>query len=235
MEMLRKAVIVALLVLLPGFLFAAGFVVKAAKGDAAVRHGVSEQWVRLNAGDVLGINDAVSTGANSTITFQVPNGSTIRIPEYALLELSDLRNLTQEELLLKLAMENIRNVPRNRREGIVVPSTTVVHGANKSSDETLPVPDNSRLADMQITGARVLFGHNYYGTCILRTKEVVRLYPEMTRRAESHLLVAESFERLGLAKDALAEYSSLLALDLPQAQRAAIDAKMERLRGTLKQ
>ncbi|MGB9773736.1 MAG: hypothetical protein ACP5JH_04260 [Bacteroidota bacterium] len=239
--MARKMIILFFFLALPCFLRAGDFVVRSVKGNAVVRHGVSEQWVQLRGGEKLTSDDVVRTGQRSSVTLSLPSGSSLRIPEYAVLNLSDVRALSQEELLLKLAMENIRNVPRNRREGIIIPNTTVVHGSDKAQEAAASNAsekgdglDNSRLAEMEFTGAQVLFNHDYYGTCILRTKEVLRLSPEMSQRPETHLLIARSFERLELISEALSEYALLSSMELSPSQRSAVESKIESLRSSLK-
>ena len=91
----------------------AGIKIVRVRGDVAARQYVQEEWTTLSRGDVLQADDAIKSGRKSSIIFLVDGMKKIVVPEHVVLDLTNRRSLTQEELPLKLAMENVRAVPQN--------------------------------------------------------------------------------------------------------------------------
>src|SRR5260221_6788771 len=105
--------------------------VMALKGRVYVRHNVQEEWVRVGRGDVLKPEDSMKSDEKSSSTLLVDGKTTVVLPEMAIIDLSDLRTLTREDLLLKLAMERIRSVPGSgSNDELNMPRTTIIHGPN---------------------------------------------------------------------------------------------------------
>jgi hypothetical protein len=83
------------------------------QGDVAVRHGVTEAWTTVAVGDVLRPDDTMKTGKKGSAVLVVPLKSAgsmkhIALPPEVIVDLSDVRELSQEELMLKLTMERVR-------------------------------------------------------------------------------------------------------------------------------
>src|SRR5437867_10688920 len=74
------------------------------KGEVFVRRDVQEEWVPVAVGDVLKPDDSMRLDGKSSAAILIDGTKTLMIPELVILDLSDVRELTQEELLLKLAM-----------------------------------------------------------------------------------------------------------------------------------
>ena len=106
-------------------LLAGDFVVKAVKGSVEVRKGVMEEWKKVKVGDLLKPEDSMRTGPGSSATIEADKRK-LTIPEMTILDVSDVRQLSQEDFLLKLAMQNILAVPPRERDELSIPSATVV-------------------------------------------------------------------------------------------------------------
>jgi hypothetical protein len=226
MNRLIRIVVVALLLPLP--LMASTYVVKAVKGMVEVRHGVSEEWRALKGGELLKPEDTMRTGKKSSATITL-DGKTLTIPEQTMVDLSDFRQMTQEEFLLKLAMENILAVPPRENGPMAIPRTTILHGSEVEREKASGMP-NTEEGIMQLQGAKLLYDHAYYATSILKTKETLRLFPDLQGDTNARLRMARAFEQLKLTNEALAEYSTLLNETLPETQRALIQSSIQRLR-----
>jgi hypothetical protein len=225
-----------------GSLLFAQVTVTAVKGDVTVRHGVASGWLPVQVGDVLKPEDSMRSGERSTATIVIdPNRNVagrkhIVVPENVIIDLSDFRELTQDDLLLKLAMERVLAVPDNsneRENGLVIPQTTIVHGESKeesaaSRDERLEV--SRELGLLQLNGARVLYNSGYYATCVLRAKEVLRLYPAFSSKADVRFMIASSLEKANLNGEALTEYLSFASENLSARDQAIVRNKIEQLR-----
>ncbi len=200
------------------------------RGDVQVRRGAEESWRPLAVGDVVKPEDSMLSGKRASAVLSV-GGTRLTLPEMVIVDCADLRVLTQEELLLKLAMEGIRALPQQKRGSEpTIPRTTTVHGG--ASDE-LAAPagaDGTQRSALQLNGTKVLHAHGFYATMVLRAKEVLRLAPELRRRSDVRLLVADAFERMRLSSEALAEYRSLDKERLTPAERSLVERKIAELR-----
>jgi hypothetical protein len=202
--------------------------VKAVRGTVEVRRGVSEEWTKAKVGDLLKPEDSMRTGENSTATLET-DARRILVPPMTIIDFSDFRQMSQEDFLLKLAMENILAVPPRDRDDIEIPAAAVLHGANKEK-ENAPVYSDETTGRMQLQGAKVLFDNAYYATSILKSKATFRGYPDLRSDFDARITVALAFEKLKLNNEAITEYALLGQQDLPAAQKKQVQTSMERLK-----
>ncbi len=211
--------------------------VQRVQGDVQVRQGVTEVWQRVAAGDVLKPDDTMRTGPKGTAVILVPVDSLqkspkrVTLPPDVMVDLSDVRELSQEELMLKLAMEKVRSSSyQPAGDGLTVPNASVVHGTDKTEGPGL-TENEVAVGILQLNGTRVLYENGFYSTCALKAMEVFRLFPSLGERFDDRLLVAEALDRAHLRGDALSEYGAMLALPLlTPAQQSLVHERMERLR-----
>jgi hypothetical protein len=227
-----KTFFVALLVLsgLQG-LRADDIIVQRLQGEVAVRHGVTEAWTKIAIGDVLKPDDTMKTGKKSSAVISVGNAKRISIPPEVIVDASDFRTLTQDELMLKLTMEKVRSTSYQwKNDELNLPNTTAVHGPDKSTSTPLLENDLQNGA-LQMNGARLLFDNSYFSTCALRGLEIFRLYPPMGEKFENRFLVAQSLEKANLRGEALNHYTALSAMEgLTPEQKEIVKGKMAQLR-----
>lgn len=210
--------------------YGADFKVLAARGEVLVRHGVQEGWNPVTVGDVLKPEDSIELRKSSSATILMNEKETITIPELVVIDLSDLRMLTQDELLLKLAMEDVRAIPpRDENDALSIPRVTTIHGSNKvaTADAGQVVGDSG---EKQLRGAKVLYEHKYFATCVLRAKVLFRLYPDLSSKFDMRMMVASAFEKIDLYGEALDEYTHLSGGQLSSAQRPIVEQKIEGLK-----
>ncbi len=202
------------------------------KGEVLVRHGASELWQPVSVGDILKPHDSMKLGKQASATVSIDSVKAITIPEHVIVDLSDLRNLTQKEFLLKLAMEDVRSAPlREGNDRLNIPQTTTMHGDQKGTSQSSFTTGEAGI--LQLNGTKVLFENGYNETGVLKTRQVYRLYPALSKQVENRLLVASAFERLHLLREAIREYRNLLHETLTQAQRSMIETKIETLEHSL--
>jgi hypothetical protein len=209
-------------------LLAADFTVKAVKGSVDVRRGVMEEWRKVKVGDLLKPEDSMRTGPGASATIEIEKRKLV-VPELTILDISDVRQLTQEDFLLKLAMENILAVPPREQEDFAIPSATVLHGENKSKTD-LTVLTDGNVGEMQLHGARVLYDNSYYATSILKSKETLRTHPEVRSNYDARFTVAMAFEKMKLTKEAITEYSLLSKENLPAPQAKKVQSALDKLK-----
>lgn len=226
--MLMRILWIAMMSLLVLPLLAADFTVKAVKGSVEVRRGVTEEWRKVKVGDLLKPEDSMRTGPGASATIEMEKRKLV-VPELTILDISDVRQLTQEDFLMKLAMENILAVPPREKDDLSIPSATVLHGDNKSKTDLTAVTDG-KVGEMQLHGARVLFDNSYYATSILKSKETLRTHPEVRSNYDARLTVAMAFEKMKLTKEAITEYSVLSKENLSAPQSKKVQNALDKLK-----
>jgi hypothetical protein len=226
--------IVITAVLVPTTLVGGAFTLAKLKGAVLVRHGVDEHWVTVSAGDVLKPEDSIQLSPNASATLRFEDGAELALPSSVIIDCSDLRRMSQEELSLLLAMQKVRNVnPGEKRDDFGFPRTTTVHGANATGDATGSAVTRDLTAGMrQLNGAQVLYRHGYYGTCVYRSRSVFAHYPSLAGSLDARLAIARSFDALGMDGEALEEYDAIRTLDMPASARVNIDARIVQLRAS---
>jgi hypothetical protein len=207
---------------------AGDFVVRATKGSVEVRKGVTEEWKKVKVGDLLKPEDSMRTGPGSSATVEFDKRK-LTVPEMTILDISDVRQLSQEDFLLKLAMQNILSVPPRERDELSIPSATVLHGDN-AAKSNVQVFSDANVGEMELHGARVLFDNSYYATAILKSKETLRTHPELKSNFDARLTIATAFEKMKLTKEAVTEYSLLAKENLATAQAKKVQIALERLK-----
>jgi hypothetical protein len=212
-------------------------IVRKTNGDVRVRHGVAEEWNTIAVGDVLRPNDTMRTGSTSSATLMVrrPDAAaaakTITLPPLVMVDVSDIRDLTQEELMLKLTMEKVRSSSYQwKSDDLRIPNAGVVHGGHASTSSPLAEGD-AQSGKFLLNGTRVLYDNGYYATAVLKVMEVFRRYPTLGSTYENRLLLAEALEKANLRGEAITEYSMLSGLTgLTAAQQAHVQTKLQQLR-----
>jgi hypothetical protein len=238
-ELDRKAfsmkilIVVGMVCLLAGLAVAQGITVQKIQGDVRVRHGVTEQWTVVAAGDVLRPDDSMKTGAKGTAVVVAVKGSApkrISLPPEVVVDIIDIRDLTPEELMLKLTMERVRMSPTKSDENPSVPNAAVIHGADRGGTGPAVQPNDAALAGPMWNGARVLFENGFYSTCALKGMELSRLFPATAMVADNRLMIAQSLDRAGLRGEAITEYHAVLGLEhLSSAQETAVRQRLSAL------
>jgi hypothetical protein len=211
-------------------------VVRKVQGEVTVRHGVTETWTAVAAGDVLRPDDTMRTGKKGGAVILTPapgakGGAqkTIAVPAEVVVDISDIRELSQEELMLKLTMEKVRASSYQwKNDELHIPNSGAVHGADRTPDTA--VPADLSMGVFQMNGARLLFNNGFYATCALKGMEIFRQYPALGAGFDNHFLVAQALEKANLKGEALTEYGALSARDaLTPEQRSLVRSKIERL------
>jgi len=209
---LKRIVLPLFLLLAAQQLYGAGFVEEKVWGDVMVRRGVAESWVPVNTGDLLDLSSTLRTGPQSSVALgfeTAGRAKTITLPPEVIVNCSDLRELSQEELLLQLTMEKVRSTPaRGKTNGLHIPNATVVHGDPGTAAGSLAEND-AATGRLVLNGSRVLFDHGYFPTCALRTIAAMRQYPSLAATFDARWLSAEALEKANLRREALEAFTGL--------------------------
>lgn len=202
------------------------------QGNVMIRVGVTETWNKVNTGDVLNPDATVRTGKNSSaVIFLLSANKRVLLPPEVMVDISDMRELTQEELMLKLTMEKVRASSYEwKNKEMNIPGTTVVHGEAKDKKDA-SAEANIEAGLLQLNGIRVLYENGYYSTSALRTMDVLRRYPSLGEKFEYRMLGAQALEKARLKGEALNEYVLISQLpSLTREQRDVVQSRVSQLK-----
>jgi len=225
---MRFVTIAVCLTLLAVPLIAGSIVVRGIQGTVEVRKGVTEQWVTVAVGDLLKPEDTIRTGERSSVVLAVGTNK-VTIPDYTMVDLHDFRQMSREDLLLRLATQDILAVPDRTDDKTVIPSATILHG-NRKGARSASQTSEGKTGEMLIHGARVLQDYGYYATSVLRIRSTMTLYPEVKNDLDAMIALGGGFEKLNLESEARAVYISMLAEPLPDGYRKRVAGALERLK-----
>ena len=234
---MRQLGLLSLSGLFLSFALAGEITVQRVQGEVSVRQGVTEVWTQVSVGDVLRPDDTMKTGRKGGAVLLArgddPGAAPrkIMLPSEVIVDMSDLRVLSQEELMLKLTMEKVRASSYQwKNNELHIPNAAVVHGAERSAWKSV-TENELQTGLLQFNGTRVLFDHGFYSTCVLKAMEIFRLYPPLGTMVRNRFLVAEALEKADLKGEALAEYGSIAKMeDLTPEQQGTVRERMSRLR-----
>ncbi|MBM2842005.1 MAG: hypothetical protein HW412_2533, partial [Bacteroidetes bacterium] len=173
----------------------------------------------------------MKTGKKGSALLVVNGGKRIILPSEVIVDVSDIRDLSQEELMLKLAMEKVRASSYEwKNNEMNIPNATVVHGSDRTP--SVPLTENQiEIGRFEWNGTKVLYDNGYYSTSALKAMDVLRRYPPLGDRFENRLLVAEALEKADLKSEALNEYANLKnSQSLTREEKDIVEGRIAELR-----
>lgn len=186
----------------------------------------SEEWVDVSKNIVITANSILFADNNAWIKLKGPNGDfLLRGP--AAISAGHIKTMSLDDLLLALAMNEIMNAPRDKknknRSG-----NTAVYGTKEGDEINLPL-SNKEFGLIRLSGARQLSENGYTESAIVSAKETYRKYPSTQNNIEYRLYFAKQFEVKRLYEEAYNEYSEIKKLKLNEDQSKIVENKLESL------
>ncbi len=216
---------ILLILFLASTLFAQEYVVEKVKGKVLVQKGTSEKWETVQAGDKLNGDALIVTEENSFVRLN-KNGTRFVIDGNSALGLNYIKKISINDLLLALAMEEIRNVPKIKKSGEV--KSTAVYGADVTNEDDIAVLENT-LGEKKLNGAKLLAENGYKESSVIVAKETYRKYPATKKRIADRIYFADILADLGLYQEAASEYASIKKEPMTDAQRKILEKKIEQV------
>lgn len=201
------------------------FKVEKVTGKVSALKGTSENWTDVKTGDKLQGSDLIATNENSYVQIS-QNGSSFLLKSNSALGLNRIKKLSVDELLLALAMEDIKNVPKNKSN--IKTRSTAVYGAEISGKQNKLIPAND-LGSKKINGARQLAENGFKESSVLAAKETFSKYPETQKSVSDRIYFADIFEKLGLFDEAYSEYLNISNLTMNNDQKNIVQGKISLL------
>jgi hypothetical protein len=204
--------------------------VVSARGSVSVRHGAAADWAGVAAGDTLKPEDSIRLEEGASASVEA-GGKRIGLPAGVIVDVADLREMTRGDLLLRLAMEDVRSAPRTgpKQGEPGAARTTTTRAADRDGGPVRPAAgDDANLR--RLAGTKVLHEYGFYGTCVLRSREIFRIAPALASRIDARLRVADALGRMGLAREAYEAYAALAGENLAPEERKTVEEKLAEMK-----
>ena len=175
-------------------------------GEVKVRRGVEETWHLAASGMMLEEIDTILTGEASAVVLETSDGATFRLSSFAILDIADLRKITEREMFLFLMSQKVNQIPaRQEKTRLRIGNVSVIHGESKAEPSRHPAADESQVWRQETNGAKALYDQQYYPNTIVRLHKILAKYPDFEDCGEIHFYLGKAFEAMdkpGQAGDA---------------------------------
>jgi hypothetical protein len=200
--------------------------VEKVSGNVQALIGTSEKWIEVTIGQKLHSTDLISTDAKSFI--QITNKeSRFILQSNSALGLSSIKKMTLNELLLALAMEEIRNIPKTKSKQLS--RNTAVYGSEVSVSKLAPVTIND-IGVKKINGAKQLAQNGFTESAILVAKETFRKYPETKTQIKDRIYFADLMIKLNLMNEAETELNHISTLKLNPDDKNELATRLDKIK-----
>jgi len=200
------------------------FKVEKVNGEVLVLKGTSENYSPVKAGDELSAKDMIITGEKAAVHLRKGTEKFI-LKNNSALNLNSIKKLSINELLLALAMEEIKAVPKKSNSEM---KNTAVYGSSRNNSSLKNISP-SGLGLKKLNGAKQLAESGFIESAILSAREIFRRHPETRKAVTERLYFARLFESLNLTDEAYNEYSAIYDLNLNPDEKRFVSAKLETL------
>ncbi|MCI0495132.1 hypothetical protein L0Z72_08980, partial [candidate division KSB1 bacterium] len=166
---MRKIFNLMILFIVAGFLTTQAAVqIIEMKGEVKVRRGLDENWQPAGVGMLLEDIDTILTLEYAEVLLQIDTETKFRLISNSVLDIGDLRKITERELFLYLTSEKINEIePRKKKLKLRIPNVSVVHGEFRSKDQPMQVKSDSSWWKKEVNGAQALFSQSYYPNTVV--------------------------------------------------------------------
>ena len=181
-------------------------------GDVKIRRGVEENWQAAKIGMLLEEIDSILTGETAEVFLQIHDGTTFKLGSYAILNISDLRKISEKELFLYLMSKKINKIEqRNEKTRLRIGNVSVVHGESKAeSSGSSNNNSEPNLWIQEVNGAKALHNQKFYPNTIVRLHKILDKYTDIQDCGEIHFYLGKSFEAINKSGQAANAYQLVL-------------------------
>jgi len=205
--------------------FAQEFTVTKVNGKVMVLKGTDEKATLVKKGDQLNGNDLLITDNNSLI--QLDNkGKIFLLKSNSALGLNNIKNISINDLLLQLAVEDIKRLPGGNQKSNG--RTTAVYGSEIGKNSSVVISEDL-LGEKKLNGAKQLSEEGYPKSAILVARETFRKHPKTKKMINSRIYFANQLYNLKLYEEATSEFVKIQKLNLSKIQKAEVDKMLRKI------
>lgn len=179
-------------------------------GEVKIRRGVEETWQPAAAGMLLESVDTILTLENAAAVLELSEGATFRLSGNTLLEMLDLRKITERELFLHLMSQKISKIPpADEKTRLRIGNVSSVHGEQKKTSRG-PSSDSGERRQQETNGAKALLAQQYHPNAILKLHQILAKYPNVNDCGEIQFYLGQALEAINRPGQALDAYQAVI-------------------------
>jgi len=198
------------------------------KGEVKYQTDSGEKWLGLKQGDILNSNSVVTSGPNALAQIKTEK-ITFSLKELSAVSVINIKQLSRDELLLALAMEDMLNVPEKNENTAL---STAVYGSQEDGINPLFIKSDN-FGIKRLNGAVQLAESGMEESAILAAKETYRKYPDVKSIPSFRIFFAVLLSKKGLYEEALKEYLEIQQLKLNDGQKAEVNSMTDEIKKKL--
>lgn len=183
------------------------------QGDVKVRRGLEETWLRAAEGMLLEDMDSILNGETAEAVLEMDDGRTFRLGSNAILDIADLRRITEQQLFLYLTAKKIQNLdPPGHGGPVRIQNVSTVRAENRSksgghgSDAADPL-----IWKQKANAALAMIEQAYYPNAVVKLHKILDAHASTADKARLHLYLGRSFEAMEDRGRALEAYQTAAA------------------------
>lgn len=207
---------------------AQNYKVEKVNGNVKVQISGSEEWKEVKPGNSLPSNSLLYADENSSIQLSGNNGYFVLKGSSALVA-GSIKNITLEELILALAMEEILNAPKKKENNDS--QTTAVYGMEQKG-KSLDV-NSGEFGIKRLNGAKQLAESGFKESALISAKEIYRKYPQTLESIEHRIYFADILTQLEIYDEAYTEFEKISKLKLNEKDKNSVNDRIEYLKKKL--
>jgi len=187
--------------------------VTAISGEIKVRCGLDETWKPARTGMLLEDVDTILSGEASRVVLTLPEGVRFSLNSNTILDIGDLRKITERELFLYLTSRKVNRIERSGRDvKIHIENVSVVRGERKEIPSDGVKNGLANMRQFETNGARAMYRQGLFPNAIIKLYTIISKYPEKKNHIEIYYLLGQSFEKVSEPGRALDAYQSALKI-----------------------
>jgi hypothetical protein len=205
-------------------------------GIVKYRQGMEETWHTAYAGIILKEIDTIQTGEGGEVILEIHDGLTFRLGANAILDIAELRKISEQDLFLYLTRQKIERIEQNGdKPRLQISNVSAIHGTSQDTLTKKAPPPALNLWEQEKNGAKALFDQQYFPNTVLKLHKILSRYPDVDDCGELHCYLGQSFEALDQPGQALDAYQTVIEeseesnCDHPEWEKIAREG-MERLK-----
>ena len=174
--------------------------------------GRDEGWQRAGVGMLLEDIDSILSGEVSRVVLELPEGVVFTLGGNAVIDIGDLRKITERDLFLYLTSQKINRIERSGKESkIHIENVSVVRGEKKMSTlSEVYSKASSHMRELETNGAKALYSQGFYPNTIIKLYKIIEKYPDAEDDGKIQLFLGQSFEKVDEPGRALEAYQKVL-------------------------
>jgi len=209
-----------LILISAGLTLAQTYKVEKVTGSAKILNS-NDKWIDAKDGTILSPNSILVAEDNSSVKVS-GNGINFTLKESSALSISSLKQMTLDELLLALAMEDMMNAPRKKENNNG--KTTAVYGTKEGAADKIIHSDDFGIK--RLNGALQLAESGFKESAVVTAKEIFRKYPETKKKADYRIYFADLLYEFDLYEEAYDEFTSIKELKLSDQEKSEVENKL---------